>query len=82
MMKDILDGIRCTDPVVFPVFAAKSIGNMPPISRNYVKMASIMVELAQLRSDVSSIQEKESQLRSLADVISDLKRQIANLSAA
>ena len=53
IMKDILDAIRSNDPDVFPIYVAKSLGNLPPLSRNCVNMASIMVELAQLRSDVN-----------------------------
>ena len=49
-MKDILDTVRSNDSSVFPVYVARSLGNMPPVTKNCVNMTSMMVELGQLRS--------------------------------
>ena len=76
VMKDILDGVRANEPDIFPVYVAKSLGSMPPLSKNSVNMASIMVELAQLRSDVNAIQVRDFQLSSLTDAIGELRQQL------
>ena len=80
-MKDILDTIRSNNPDVFPVYVAKNLGNMPPLTKNCVNMASIMVELAQLRSDVNAVTRMDNSLRDLTEVVLSISQRLTELSA-
>ena len=79
-MKDILDTIRANDPDVFPVYVAKSLGNMPPLTKNCVNMASMMVDLAQLRTDVDTFQGMANSIADLTESVSAVKKQLDAMS--
>ena len=81
VMNDILDTIRGNDPSVFPVYVARSLGNVPPLTKSCVNMASIMVELTQLRSDVNSVQRLDGSLSELTETVRAMKHQLDGLSS-
>ena len=81
-MKDILDVIRANEPDVFPTYVAKSLGKMPPLTKNCVNMASLMVEVAQLRTDMTEVQQnKDIELEAVTSAVTEMKQQLGELAA-
>ena len=81
-MKDILDTVRSNDSSVFPVYVARSLGNIQPVTKNCVNMTSMMVELGQLRAEVKTVNHQGRKLDELVSTVRDLKAQLSLLMPA
>lgn len=79
-MKDILDVLHGNDPVVFPIFVVGDLTKLPPVNKGGVNIASMLVQLAQLRADTDKLQEKEAPVQESTDVSSSMKAMEAAIS--
>ncbi|VVC98914.1 unnamed protein product [Leptidea sinapis] len=64
-IQDIIKLIKEFDPSCLPIFVAKDLNKIPPVSFNYIDSTSFLKEIAILRNDVASIKANKIQYYAL-----------------
>lgn len=77
-MDDIISLIKSTDPDILPVYVAKQLEKLPPITFDHLDCTSLLKDLIKLKSDIECIKETYA----TNEHVDELKTELKNLKYA
>ncbi|KPJ09385.1 hypothetical protein RR48_08836 [Papilio machaon] len=77
-MDDIIGLMKSTDPDILPVYVAKQLEKLPPITFDHLDCTALLKDLVRLKSDIESIKETYATNKQ----VDELKLEINNLKYA